>query len=315
MMLPLAMRMAGPREALWHAIIRKNHGCTHFIVGRDHAGPGRDADGDPFYPAYAAQELLQRHAQEIGIDVVPFQELCWVPSLRQHLPQDEVPEGVATETVSGTDMRRRLARGEELPAWFTFPEVERILRQRHERRTGVAVFLTGLPGSGKSSIAGILAARLSERGIPVTLLDGDPVRRHLSSELGFSKEDRDLNIRRIGFVAAEIVRHPARAADSYDVFRGDLNQLHTSGTAAFASMDSVACGVSPAGMPTVGERFVVSLPIMQTSAEYYLVAPEVVGAKRYGRWKRANAGLVGRNDSVMPPCSTAALRAEAKFND
>ncbi|MHC4814958.1 MAG: bifunctional sulfate adenylyltransferase/adenylylsulfate kinase [Planctomycetota bacterium] len=204
--LPLAMRMAGPREALWHALIRKNFGCTHLIVGRDHAGPGADANGDPFYPPQSAQELVQAHAAEAGIEVVPFAELRWVPELREYRAADEIPAGHVSEMLSGTELRRRLAADEELPSWFTLPEVEQVLRDHHRRR-GCAVFLTGLSGAGKSTVAGILASRLRERGVEVTLLDGDDVRQHLSSELSFSREHRDLNIRRIGFVAAEITRH------------------------------------------------------------------------------------------------------------
>ena len=210
MLLPLAMRMAGPREAVWHAIIRKNHGCTHLIVGRDHAGPGSDSKGTPFYGPYDAQELLQKHQEELGIAMVPFKLMVYAPEHDTYYPVDEVPEGVETVNISGTEQRRRLQLGIELPTWFTFPDVEAELRKsspsRHKQ--GFTVFFTGLSGSGKSTIANALLAKLLEMGgRPVTLLDGDLVRKNLSSELGFSKEHRDINIRRIGFVAGEITKN------------------------------------------------------------------------------------------------------------
>jgi sulfate adenylyltransferase len=209
-LLPLAMRMAGPREAIWHAIIRKNHGCSHLIVGRDHAGPGKDGSGRPFYGPYDAQESLRKHERELGITMVPFRQMLYIPALDTYLPEDEVPPGAEAVDISGTEQRRRLQLGIDLPAWFTFPAVERELRRssppRH--RQGFAVLFTGLSGSGKSTIANVLLIKLLEMGgRPVTLLDGDLVRKHLSSELGFSKEHRDINIRRIGFVASEIVKN------------------------------------------------------------------------------------------------------------
>jgi sulfate adenylyltransferase len=209
-LLPLAMRMGGPREAIWHAIVRKNCGCTHFIVGRDHAGPGPDASGKPFYGPYDAQDLLRRHEDELGIKMVPFRQMLYVPDLDDYRAEDEVPAGTRTVDISGTELRRRLQRGLELPEWFTFPSVERELRRSAppRRRQGVTVFFTGLSGSGKSTIANVLLVKLLEiGGRAVTLLDGDMVRKHLSSELGFSKEHRDLNIRRIGYVASEITKN------------------------------------------------------------------------------------------------------------
>jgi sulfate adenylyltransferase len=209
-LLPLAMRMGGPREALLHAIIRKNYGCTHFIVGRDHAGPGKDSQGKPFYGPYDAQELLRQHQEELGVTMVPFQQLSYVEDLDTYLPQDEIPEGTRVLDISGTDLRRRLAEGREIPAWFTFPEVAEELRRTHPPRhqQGFTVFLTGLSGAGKSTIASVLLVKFMEMGgRPVTLLDGDIVRKNLSSELNFSKEHRDINIRRIGFVAAEITKN------------------------------------------------------------------------------------------------------------
>jgi len=209
-LLPLAMRMAGPREAVWHAIIRKNHGCTHFIVGRDHAGPGSDSGGTPFYGPYEAQELLAEHQEELGVEMVPFKMMVYLPDDDAYAPIDDVEEGTKTLSISGTDLRDRLADGREIPEWFTFPRVADELRNTHPPRSrqGLTVFFTGLSGSGKSTIANVLQVKLLEMGgRPVTLLDGDIVRRNLSSELGFSKEHRDLNIQRIGFVASEITKN------------------------------------------------------------------------------------------------------------
>ncbi len=209
-LLPLAMRMAGPREALWHAIIRKNYGCTHFIVGRDHAGPGVDEQGRPFYGPYDAQALMRENAKELGIEMVPFRLMVYVEELKSYVPRDQVPEGMRALGISGTELRKRLSIGQELPEWFTFPEVARELRKSHPPRhkQGFTVFFTGLSGAGKSTIANVLMVKLLEAGgRPVTLLDGDIVRKNLSSELGFSKEHRDLNIRRIGFVASEITKN------------------------------------------------------------------------------------------------------------
>lgn len=209
-LLPLAMRMGGPREAIWHAIIRKNHGCTHLVVGRDHAGPGKDSSGKPFYGPYDAQELLQKHEQELGVKMVDFKQMVFVPDEERYYPVDEVPKGKQTLDISGTELRDRLMRGTEIPAWFSFPEVVRELRRSHPARArqGFTVFFTGLSGSGKSTIANVLLSKLLELGgRPITLLDGDLVRKNLSSELGFSREHRDINIRRIGFVAAEITKH------------------------------------------------------------------------------------------------------------
>ena len=209
-LLPLAMRMGGPREALLHAIIRKNYGCSHFIVGRDHAGPGNDSSGQPFYGPYDAQELMKEHQEELGIEMVPFRMVVYAEDKDTYMPIDEVPEGTRTLSLSGTELRERLSDGRELPEWFTFPEVATQLRRTHKPRhqQGFTVFFTGLSGSGKSTVANVLLAKLLELGgRPVTLLDGDIVRKNLSSELGFSKEHRDLNIKRIGFVASEITKN------------------------------------------------------------------------------------------------------------
>jgi len=209
-LLNLAMRMAGPREAVWHGIIRKNHGCTHFIVGRDHAGPGKNSEGQDFYGPYDAQVLFAQHAEEIGIEMVDFKHMVYVQEKAQYFPANEVPEGCTVLDISGTELRRRLREGLEIPEWFSFPEVVTELRKTSPARSkqGFTVFFTGLSGSGKSTIANALMVKLMEMGgRPVTLLDGDVVRKHLSSELGFSKEHRDINIKRIGYVASEITKN------------------------------------------------------------------------------------------------------------
>ncbi len=208
-LLPLAMRMGGPREALWHAIIRKNYGCTHFIIGRDHAGPGKTR-GKAFYGPYDAQELVKFHTEELGIEVVPFRLMVYVPASNSYKPIDEVAENEATLDISGTQLRSMLATGEEIPEWFSYPGVIEELQKTYPPRgqQGFAVFLTGLSGSGKSTIANALQARLLETlSCPVTLLDGDVVRTYLTKGLGFSKEDRSINVQRIGYVASEIVKH------------------------------------------------------------------------------------------------------------
>ncbi|MDG1127571.1 MAG: bifunctional sulfate adenylyltransferase/adenylylsulfate kinase [Paracoccaceae bacterium] len=209
-LLNLAMRMAGPREAVWHGLIRKNHGCTHFIVGRDHAGPGKNSAGQDFYGPYDAQTLFKEHEAEIGLEMVDFKHMVYVQQKAQYFPADEVPEGSTVLDISGTELRRRLAEGLEIPEWFSFPQVVSELRRTRPPRSrqGFTVFFTGYSGSGKSTIANALMIKLMEMGgRPVTLLDGDVVRKNLSSELGFSKEHRDLNIRRIGYVASEITKN------------------------------------------------------------------------------------------------------------
>jgi sulfate adenylyltransferase len=209
-LLPLAMRMGGPREALWHAIIRKNYGCTHLIVGRDHAGPGKDSMGNDFYGPYDAQELLREHEEELDISMVPFRMMVYAENRAQYIPVDEATDADKVLDISGTELRRRLAEGLDIPDWFSFPDVVTELRRTHPPRhkQGFTVFFTGLSGSGKSTIANALMVKLMESGgRAISLLDGDIVRKNLSSELGFSKEHRDLNIRRIGFVASEITKN------------------------------------------------------------------------------------------------------------
>jgi len=231
-LLPLAMRMAGPREALWHAIIRKNYGCTHLIVGPDHASPAPPARGKPFYGAYDAQNLIRQHEEKVGVSLVPFKRMVYAEDHDRYQPFDEVEPGVRTLTIDDADLRERLAEDREIPTWFTFPEVARELRNTHppRYRQGFTVFFTGLSGSGKSTVANALRVKLLEMGgRPVTLLDGDVVRKNLSSELGFSKEHRDLNIRRIGFVASEITKNSGIAICApiapYDRIRGSVRKL------------------------------------------------------------------------------------------
>lgn len=231
-LLPLAMRMAGPREAIWHAIIRKNYGCTHFIIGRDHAGPGSGSHGKPFYGPYQAQKLLQEHAAELCMGVVPFETMVYVEELDSYFPENEIPMGTHAVSISGTRLRQLLEAGKEIPEWFTFPSVAKQLRQTYppRHRQGFTVFFTGLSGAGKSTIANVLLVKLLERGgRPVTLLDGDVVRKSLSSELGYSREHRDINIRRIGFVAKEITKNGGIAICApiapYDAVRKEVRNL------------------------------------------------------------------------------------------
>ena len=209
-LLNLAMRMGGPREAVWHGLIRKNHGCTHFIVGRDHAGPGKNSEGKDFYGPYDAQELFKKHEDEIGVEMVDFKHMVYVQEKAQYEPIHVVDKSLTILDISGTELRRRLVEGLEIPDWFSFPNVVNELRRTRPAKSkqGFTVFFTGLSGSGKSTIANALMVKMMEMGgRPVTLLDGDLVRKNLSSELGFSKEHRDLNIRRIGYVASEITKN------------------------------------------------------------------------------------------------------------
>ncbi len=284
-LLPLAMRMGGPREALWHAIIRKNYGCTHLIVGRDHAGPGKDQDGKPFYGPYEAQELLRANQQELGVAMVPFRMLVYLEDQETYVPDDEVPKGARTLNISGTELRKRLTEGRKLPGWFTFPEVAGELQRtyRPRERQGFTLFFTGLSGSGKSTIANVLRVKFLELGgRPVTLLDGDIVRKHLSSELGFSKEHRDINIRRIGFVASEITKNGGIAI-----------------CAPIAPYDAIRKEVAAMIQPYGGFLIVyVSTPL------------EVCEARdRKGLYAKARAGLVqqftGISDPYEPPDDAA----------
>jgi sulfate adenylyltransferase len=231
-LVPFAMRMGGPREAVWHALIRKNHGCTHLIVGRDHAGPGKDTDGKPFYGPYEAQELFAKHEEEIGVTQVPFQMMVYLEDKDKYFPANEVPKDARVLDLSGTELRNRLNDGRDIPSWFTYPEVATELRRsfppRHKQ--GLTIFFSGLSGSGKSTIANVLMTKFLEvGGRPVTMLDGDLVRKHLSSELGFSKEHRDINIRRIGYVASEITKNGGIAICApiapYDLTRKDVRAL------------------------------------------------------------------------------------------
>ena len=231
-LLPLAMRVAGPREALWHAIIRRNYGANHLIVGRDHAGPGVDSKGEPFYGPYDAQELVAKYEEEIGVKMVPFRMLVYLPEEGRYEEIVNVSEGTKTASISGTQVREEyLDNGMKLPDWFTRPEVADILADSYPPRhkQGFCVWFTGLSGAGKSTIAEVLTVMLQEHGRQVTVLDGDVVRTHLSKGLGFSKEDRDTNIRRIGFVATELVGHGGvavcAAVSPYRATRNDVRAM------------------------------------------------------------------------------------------
>jgi len=231
-LLPLAMRLAGPRETLWHALIRRNYGANYLIVGRDHASPGTDSNGKPFYGAYDAQELVESFSEELDVRVVPFRELVYLPEEGRYEEVSKIPVNTRTTTISGTQLREDyLSNGRKLPDWFTRSEVAEILTEsfppRH--RQGVCLWFTGLSGSGKSTTAEVLAVLLLEHGRQLTILDGDVVRTHLSKGLGFSKDDRDTNIRRIGFVASEIVRHGGvvlcAAVSPYRTTRNDVRSM------------------------------------------------------------------------------------------
>ncbi len=231
-LLPLAMRLAGPREALWHMLIRRNFGANHLIVGRDHAGPGKDSAGNPIYGPYDAQEMAQKHSEELGVNVVPFRALVYLPEEGRYEEISKVPPDADTASISGTQVREEyLNNGKKLPEWFTRPEVAEILADTYPPRhkQGVCIWFTGLSGSGKSTTAQVLTVLLQEHGRQVTVLDGDVVRTHLSKGLGFSKEDRDINIRRIGFVASEIVRHGGTvvcaAISPYMATRNDVRNM------------------------------------------------------------------------------------------
>ena len=231
-LLPLAMRMAGPREALWHAIIRRNFGANHLIVGRDHASPGNDSTGKPFYGPYDAQAVVEKYSKELGVGMVPFRELVYLPDEQRYEEAPNVAQNVKIANISGTQVREDyLNRGRKLPDWFTRPEVAAILAETYpaRHRQGACLWFTGLSGAGKSTTAEVLTVLLLERGRQVTELDGDVVRTHLSKGLGFSKDDRDINIRRIGFVAAEIVRHGGlvlcAAVSPYRATRNDVRNL------------------------------------------------------------------------------------------
>lgn len=230
-LLPLAMRMAGPREAVWHAIIRRNYGASHFIVGRDHASPGKDLNGNPFYEPDAAQKLARELSDEIGVEVVKFGEMTYLPDEDRYEEVRKVPAGAKTVSISGTQIREQFLGRKKLPDWFTRPEIAEILSESHPSpdKQGFCIWFTGLSGAGKSATAEVLALRLNELGRRVTVLDGDVVRTHLSKGLGFSKDDRDINILRIGFVASEIVRHGGvaicAAVSPYRSARNEVRQM------------------------------------------------------------------------------------------
>jgi sulfate adenylyltransferase len=209
-LLPLTQRMAGPREALLHAIVRKNYGCTHFIVGWRHAEPGGKGVQDCFYDPGAAAKLVYSLEEELGINVIAFDEMVYAAEEDTYQSSSEISDSITTRQMSDHVFHERFRAGKPVPEWFTFRTVSEELRKAYPARhgQGVTIFFTGLSGAGKSTIAKVLQARFLEMGgRPVTLLDGDIVRTNLSSELGFSKEDRDINVRRIGFVASEITKN------------------------------------------------------------------------------------------------------------
>jgi sulfate adenylyltransferase len=231
-LLPLAMRLAGPREALWHALIRRNYGANHLIVGRDHASPGVDSTGKPFYGPYDAQELVARYESELGVTMIPFRELVYLKDQERYEEISKVDDRTPTLTISGTQVREDyLRQGRPLPSWFTRPEVAQILADAYppRHRQGVCIWFTGLSGAGKSTTADILTLLLLQHGRQLTVLDGDVVRTHLSKGLGFSREDRDTNVRRIGYVAGEIARHGGiaicAAISPYRATRNDVRNM------------------------------------------------------------------------------------------
>ena len=248
-LLPPVMHMGSPRETLWHAIVHKNYGCSHFIVERDHTGSGNGENGKPFYDPCAGQQLLVAHQKELGITGVPFNQMVYLEDQDTYVQENEVPAGA--RPLAFSELRHRLAEGRHLPTWFTFGEVTRELQRsfppRH--RQGFTVFFTGLSGAGKSTIANVLRVKFLEAGgRPVTLLDGDLVRKHLSSELGFSREHRDINIRRIGFVASEITKNGGIAICApiapYDSVRKEVRatiQPHGGFVLVYLSTDLATC--------------------------------------------------------------------------
>jgi len=231
-LLPLAMRLAGPREALWHALIRRNYGANHMIIGRDHASPGNDSTGKPFYGPYAAQELVESFEDELGVKALSFGEFVYLPAEDRYEDVNNIAAHAITAQLSGTRVREWYRDGgAELPSWFARPEVSAAIAETYPPRhkQGFCVWFTGLSAAGKSTTAEILTVLLQEFGRQVTLLDGDVVRNHLSRGLGFSKEDRDMNIRRIGFVASEIVKHQGTvicaAVSPYRATRNDVRNM------------------------------------------------------------------------------------------
>ncbi len=231
-LLPLAVRGGGPSEAMLHAIIHKNHGCTHFMVEQNGEGSVLEVRGAPGYGDARAREAVSAHAAELGIEMVPAEEFVYAENRKRHIRAAGAETDDRVLKMTGEDVRNRLADGREIPDWFSLPGVVRELRRRLPGRNlqGFTVFCTGLSGSGKSTIANGLRVKLLELGgRGVTLLDGDLVRKNLSSELGFSKEHRDLNIRRIGFVASEITRGGGVAICApiapYDSVRHEVREM------------------------------------------------------------------------------------------
>ncbi|MBI5971251.1 MAG: bifunctional sulfate adenylyltransferase/adenylylsulfate kinase [Deltaproteobacteria bacterium] len=276
-LLPLAMRMGGPRECVWHAIIRKNYGCTHFIVGRNHADPGNNKKGEPFYGPFDAQELLGKLQSEIGIEMVAFPEMVFVQEKAEYVPSSEVNKGDTVLNISGTEFRRRLAEGLDIPEWFSYKEVVNELRRTYppKHKQGFTVFFTGLSGSGKSTVANALMVKLMETGgRRITILDGDMVRKNLSSELGFSREHRDLNIQRIGFVASEITKHGGIA---------------------------ICCPIAPYSKTRNGVRDVVSQSGGFVEVHVSTSVETCEGRDRKGLYAKARAGIIKEFTGISDP--------------
>ena len=276
-LLPLAMRMGGPREAIWHAIIRKNHGATHFIVGRDHAGPGKNSSGKDFYGPYDAQHAVEKYREELGIEVVPFQQMIYLPDTDEYRPDDQVPQGVRTANISGTELRSRLRSGKDIPEWFSYPEVVKVLRESHPPRykQGFTVFLTGYVNSGKAAIARALQVTLNQQsGRSSSLLLGETIRAELSTELGYNREDRDRHIGRIAFVAAELTK--AGAA----VIAGPIAPFEASRNAARETISQY------------GSFFLVHVATSLEHAEK---------TDRRGRYKKARDGTIKNFTGVTDP--------------
>jgi len=207
--LPLSMRMAGPREAVWHAVIRRNYGCSHFIVGRDHAGPSyRKKDGTSFYGPLEAQQLAKSLEADIGITIVTSEEVGYCGDVQSYKTVSE-SKGHSVAEISGTQFRSMLEKGATIPAWYSYLDVVAPLQQFYQKPRGLCMYFMGLSGAGKSTLANALKGALQDEypHKEVTILDADEIRTHLSKGLGFSREDRSTNVRRIGYVASEIVRH------------------------------------------------------------------------------------------------------------
>lgn len=208
-LLPYAMRMAGPKEALLHALIRQNYGCTHFIIGRDHAGPSSLTKmGTSFYGPYEAQEFVEKFSKEMSIKIIASPEVVYSPNSKTYTTRLVGQNDDSVLTLSGTKLRSGLMKGDEIPNWLSFPEVIGELNKYYNFSRGICIYFTGISGSGKTTIATALKEILNESdhfSRKITLLDGDIIRKYISPELGFTKTDRSINVRRIGYMASLVV--------------------------------------------------------------------------------------------------------------